>query len=130
MKTPQDRWKLYDRFLIVLGTLLIPATIWWVTSGAEREKLRLEYVRIAAAILYQRREEPDSQRIMREWAVAVLNRSSPVTLSKQQADALVDGTSKLAPYGVDDWVYPGPWVYDDDVDPHAAKKPPASQKPR
>jgi hypothetical protein len=70
---PLDRWKLHDRFLIVLGTLLIPATIWWVTSGAEREKLRLEYVRIAAAILQQRREEPDSQRIMREWAVAVLN---------------------------------------------------------
>lgn len=127
MKTPQDRWKLYERFLIVLGTLLIPATIWWVASGAEREKLRIEYVRIATAILQQRREEPDNQRIMREWAVAVLNKSSPVSLSKQQADALIEGTSKLASY---DWVSPGGWVHDDDVDSPATKKPSPSPKPQ
>lgn len=129
MKTPQDRWKLYDRFLIVLGTLLIPATIWWVTSGAEREKLRLEYVRIAAAILQQRPEEPDSQRIMREWAVAVLNKSSPVSLSKQQAEALIEGTSRLAWYREEAWNYNG-WEFDERANSRTAKKPSPSPKPQ
>jgi hypothetical protein len=127
MKTPQDRWKLYDRFLIVLGTLLIPATIWWVTSGAEREKLRLEYVRIAAAILQQRPEEPDSQRIMREWAVAVLNKSSPVSLSKDQTEALIEGTSRLAWYRDEEWNSDG-WAFDERADPHAVKKSSPSPK--
>jgi hypothetical protein len=122
MKMPQDRWKLYDRFLIVLGTLLIPVTIWWVTSGAEREKLRLEYVRIAAAILQQRPEEPDSQRIMREWAVAVLNKSAPVSLSRQQAEALIEGTSRLAWYRDEAWNSNG-WEFDDKGDAHITKKP-------
>lgn len=66
---------------------------------------------------------------MREWAVAVLNTSSPVTLSKQQAEALIEGTSKLASYGIDDWVHPGGWVYDDDVD-RPTKKPSPSPKPQ
>src|ERR1700738_117368 len=91
----KDRWMLFERAFIVLPTVLIAAVVWLVTSGAEREKVRLEYVRIATGILQQRAEKPDSQRSMREWAVAVLNKSAPVKLSKQQTDALIDGTSIL-----------------------------------
>ncbi len=118
----RDRWKLYERILLVLTTLLIPATVWLVTSGAEREKLRVEYVRIATGILQRRPEEPDSQRNMREWAVAVLNKSSPVKLSEEQAEGLIDGTSRLSSYGYDGWDDSG-YGYDDRAASRSAKKP-------
>lgn len=93
--TKNDRWTLFERTFIILPTIFIAAIVWFVTAGAEREKVRLEYVRIATAILQQGPEQPDSQRGMREWAVAVLNKSAPVQLSAEQANALIEGTARL-----------------------------------
>lgn len=91
----RDYWTPFHRFFIVLPTVLVALVVWYVMSGSEREKIRLEYVRIAASILQREANEVDSQREMREWAVAVLNKSAPVKLSVEQANALIEGTARL-----------------------------------
>lgn len=63
---------------------------------SETARLQLEYVRIATVIL-QRPSTSDSQRPMREWAVALLNHSAPVKLSPEQVEALTSGAVTL-PY--------------------------------
>jgi hypothetical protein len=89
------RWTLFERAFLILPTILVASVVWFVASGTEREKVRLEYVRLASGILRQPAGKADAQRGMREWAVAVLNNSAPVKLSRQQADALIDGTATL-----------------------------------
>lgn len=127
--TRPSRWTLFERAFMILPTILIAAVVWLVASGAEREKIRIEYVRIATAILQQPREEPDRQRIMREWAVAILNKSAPISLSKQQAEALIEGTSRLVWYRDEDWNSNG-WVFEDRANSHRPKKLSPSPKPQ
>jgi hypothetical protein len=68
-----------------------------VAERAEQQRLRLEYIRVAVAILTAKPIE--SQREMRRWAVDVLNNSADVKLSAQQSQELIDGFSVL--YGTD-----------------------------
>src|SRR4051812_15873843 len=91
----KDYWTIFNQIFVVLPSVLIAIVVWFVMSGSEREKVRLEYVRIATTILQREANEIDSQRGMREWAVAVLNRSAPVRLSEDQAKALMEGTARL-----------------------------------
>jgi hypothetical protein len=91
----KDYWTPFHRFFVILPTVFAALVVWYVMSGSEREKIRLEYVRIAAAILQREADEVESQREMREWAVAILNNSAPVKLSVEQANALIQGTARL-----------------------------------
>jgi hypothetical protein len=99
----KDRWTLFERAFLILPTVLIAVVVWMVTSGAEREKVRLEYVRIASGILQRPVDQANTQRGMREWAVAVLNKSAPIKLSTRQTAALIDGTSTLPVYWTTDY---------------------------
>lgn len=60
---------------------------------AEQERMRLEYIRIAVAVLTAKPTEP--QKVLREWAAEVLNKSAEVKLSTEQLQALIDGTAVL-----------------------------------
>jgi hypothetical protein len=96
----KDRWKVFERTVLILPTVLVAIVVWGVTSKAEHEKISLEYVRIAVAIL--RPEKPtELQKEMRKWAVQVLNQSAEVKLSPEQAESLIEGSSGLPGYGTD-----------------------------
>jgi hypothetical protein len=81
---------------LVVFTPALAVTVWYATSTAESEKLQLEYVRIATSIL-QEPDNTEAQRPIREWAVALLNKSAPIKLSPTQARALSTGEVTL-PY--------------------------------
>jgi|GEM_PF-6077893 len=94
--TQSDRvWKWFERVFVLLPTVVVAAIVWWIAVGSEHEKTSLEYVRIATSILQQPAKQPDTQRSMREWAVAILNNSAPVRLSVEQANELIQGTARL-----------------------------------
>jgi hypothetical protein len=96
----KGRWRLFERTVLILPTVLVAIVVWVVTSQAEREKISLEYVRIAVAIL--KPEKPtEPQKEMRKWAVQVLNQSAEVKLSPEQAESLIEGVSGLPRYGTD-----------------------------
>jgi Tfp pilus assembly protein PilF len=66
---------------------------------AERNRVRLEYIRIAVAILNPA-QPTEPQRELRSWAVEVLSKSAEVKLSGDQKRDLINGTSAF-PYGTD-----------------------------
>lgn len=66
---------------------------------AEQDRLRLEYVRIAIALLTPAKPT-EAQKELRGWAVEVLDKSAEVKLSPEQKQNLINGTSAL-PYGSD-----------------------------
>lgn len=98
--------------ILVVLTPVVALVVWLVASSSERGRLQLEYVRIATGIL-QQSDTAEAQRPMREWAVALLNKSAPVKLSADQAESLTNGSSTLPPlsdtgggydtYGSSDW---------------------------
>jgi hypothetical protein len=113
----KDIRSIVEFVILVIITPAIAATVWYATSSAESARLQLEYVRIATGIL-QQPAASDGQRPMREWAVALLNKSAPVKLSREQMDALIDGKAVLPAsgfyddkgfdYGGSDWPSPTP----------------------
>jgi hypothetical protein len=107
----RDVRSIAEFLILVVFTPAVALTLWYVTSRSEIARLRLEYVRIATAILAQV-DSPESQRPMREWAVALLNDSAPVKLSFTQAESLVNGSSTLT---VTEWTGSayGTYYYDD-----------------
>jgi hypothetical protein len=87
-----------ERIILLVLTPLVAVVLWIVASTSEGARLKLEYVRIATSILQQPIEQPDTRRVMREWAVAILNESSPVRLSPEQSSALIEGRTVLPTY--------------------------------
>lgn len=103
----KDRWQLFERAILILPTVLIAIVVWLVTSGAERERIRLEYVRVAIAIL-EPATPTERQKELRRWAVEVLNKSADVKLSSEQSQSLIDGATalpKVGDYGYNDYGY-------------------------
>jgi hypothetical protein len=83
-------------FLSVLAIFASGAVflaVFLTNRSADQDRLRLEYIRVAVAILTAKPAEP--QREMRKWAVEVLNKSAEVKLSAEQSRALIDGISVL-----------------------------------
>jgi hypothetical protein len=67
--------------------------------SAEQDRLRLEYVRVAIALLTPAKPT-EAQKELRGWAVELLDKSAEVKLSAEQKQNLINGTSAF-PYGTD-----------------------------
>ena len=88
-------WHRLEPTALLLTVILVPLSVWWVTSNSEREKLHLEYVRLAIGVLQPTEKDKHPQKELRGWAVQILQDSSPVKLSATATQALIDGESNL-----------------------------------
>lgn len=88
-------WHRLEPTASLLTVIVIPFALWWVTTRAEADKIRLEYVRLAMGVLQPSDKEQQPQKELRTWAVQILQDSSPVKLSLEATQALIDGDSNL-----------------------------------
>lgn len=85
---------------VLVATVVIPAAIAWTNVRSEEQKLKLEYVRVAISVLQEPPppRPPDGAPLphpkanLREWAVTVLNQSSPVPIKEDVRFKLIDGS--------------------------------------
>lgn len=84
-------------WLQATGVLLIPLAIagagWAIQSQIAESSLRKDYVAIAVGVLSSTDEKQD--KALRQWAVEVLSKNSPVPFSPQVQDALEKGQTTL-----------------------------------
>lgn len=91
----------FDRVINVLSSIALPAAIafsgYYVSSSIEKSKVKSEYVKIAVGILAKDIAQPQdgSQEVIREWAVKVLDKNSPVALSDKEKRVLVHSDNAL-----------------------------------
>ena len=91
---------------LLVTTFILPSAVWLVTSYSDRERIRLEYVRIAVSVLQPTPDPQAPKRELRTWAVMLIQDSAPVKLSPEAVQSLIEGTSSF------DYNYNTPRVYD------------------
>jgi hypothetical protein len=84
-----------------LAGIGIPISImlagWLITSTIESSKLDSEYVKIALGILSAKEKQADGkpveltaeEKVLRQWAVRLLNKKSPESFTKEEQEALL-----------------------------------------
>ena len=88
-------WHRVEPTALLLTVIIVPLAVWWATSRSEGDKTRLEYVRLAIGILQPPEKDQRPQKELRSWAVQVLQNTSPVKLSPDTTQALIDGAANL-----------------------------------
>ena len=87
--------------LLILVTIPLAVYLYGenVSRSVQRIQTEQEYVRIASGILSQKVEVEDDSEAMRTWAADVLQKFSPIGMSKQQRDSLISGNARLQGWG-------------------------------
>lgn len=102
-----------------LAGIGIPASVmfasWLVTSTIESSKLDSEYVKVALGVLAAKEKQADGKptelspedKVLRQWAVRLLNKKSPEPFTKEEQEALLQKPGLLRV----EWLSPlGPLV--------------------
>jgi len=83
MTTKPDYLERTERVASIASSIAIPLMIalvgWWVQSSISSEGLKKDYVQMAINILQEADKQKDDD--LRQWAVAVLEKNSPVPFS-------------------------------------------------
>ena len=94
MKFDQGTLKKVQSIATIVSSVAIPIVIalvgWWVQSSISNEGIKKDYVQMAIGILKDTENQKDEE--MRKWAVAVLDKNSPVPFSRDLRSKLVEGS--------------------------------------
>lgn len=88
-----NSWQEWARTVLTL--LVLPGALWAITSAADRERVRQDYLRIAVGVLQPNKDLKPPQKELRKWAVALIQDSAPdrAKLSPEAAQSLIDGNA-------------------------------------
>lgn len=93
MKIEQETLSKIQSIATILSSVAIPIVIalvgWWVQSSVSNEGIKKDYVQMAVGILKDTEKQKDEE--MRKWAVAVLDKNSPVPFSSDLRSKLEKG---------------------------------------
>lgn len=93
MKLEQETLNKVQSIAAILSSVAIPIVIalvgWWVQSTVSTESIKKDYVQMAVGILKDTEKQKDEE--MRKWAVAVLDKYSPIPFSQSLRDKLEKG---------------------------------------
>lgn len=78
--------------ITALSVLVTPVAVAIITSNANRSSTDKDYVNIAVSILNSKDSKPEN----RDWALAVLNKLSPVPFSRKNGEGLAKGNELYA----------------------------------
>ena len=100
-------WHRIEPTALLVTVILVPLTVWLVSSHFERDKTNLAYVRLAIGVLQPAKKDQQPQKELRSWAVQILQASSPVKLSSAATQSLINGEFNLpqSAYGSDSISY-------------------------
>jgi hypothetical protein len=91
----RDTWELLESISKIIAALGIPVVLgvggWIIQGTVSQQTVSKDYVLLATEILKTKREEGEDGGL-RKWAVALLNRTSPVPLDEATAQQLIKGT--------------------------------------
>lgn len=76
-------------FASIAVPLLVALFGWALQSKTSEDSVKKDYVQIAIKILNTEKDKADEN--MRQWAIAVLDKNSPVPFSKDMKDSLQNG---------------------------------------
>lgn len=101
MKLDQEwlnKFQTLATIISLLATPIIVAVVGWnVQSSISNESIKKDYVQIAIEILKSPEKQKDDE--MRKWAVAVLDKNSPIPFSKDLRNNLEKGAQRIyAPF--------------------------------
>ena len=93
-------WIKWEPFFQIGAVFCIPVAILCATLltayYTEGSNLKLEYVRLAVGILQPTDKKNEPKQELREWAVQILQNTSPVKLSSTAVKSLTDGESHFS----------------------------------
>lgn len=82
----------------IISAIAIPLVIafvgWWVQSSMKSEDISKDYVQMAVGILKDQERQKDDD--LRKWAVAVLDKNSPVQFSGELRERLESGEAQIS----------------------------------
>lgn len=93
MKLDQEALNKVQSIAAIVSSVAIPIVIalvgWWVQSSVSNEGIKKDYLQMAIGILKDIEKQKDDE--MRKWAVAVLDKNSPVPFSRDLRSKLEEG---------------------------------------
>ena len=87
-------WHRMEPTILLVG-VFISLGVWCVTWYSERQKLHLEYVRLAVGLLHPTQADKRPQVELRAWAVDVLQDSARVKLPEKAKQLLIEGEANF-----------------------------------
>ncbi|WP_124358346.1 hypothetical protein [Pseudomonas orientalis] len=88
-----DKLSRIQSYASIFASIAVPLLValfgWALQSKTSEDSVKKDYVQIAIKILNTDKEKADED--MRQWAIAVLDKNSPVPFSKDMKDSLQNG---------------------------------------
>lgn len=86
----------------IVSLLAVPVVLavagFWVQRSLQEQQIRRDYVSLAVSMLVPAKEgEKETSQVLRAWAIALLNETSPVKLTQEQALSLKRNGLMLKP---------------------------------
>jgi len=86
----------------IVSLLAVPVVLavagFWVQRTLQEQQIRRDYVSLAVSMLVPAKEgEKETSQVLRAWAIALLNETSPVKLTQEQALSLKRNGLTLKP---------------------------------
>ncbi len=93
MKLEKDYLDKVQSIFAIVSSVAIPIVIalvgWWVQASISNESIKKDYVQMAISILKDTGNKKDEE--IRKWAVAILDKNSPIPFSRDLRDKLENG---------------------------------------
>ena len=111
-------WEKAEIIAKIFSLVLIPIVLvvggWLIQTKIAHTNTEQEYVKLAISILNNKQENNDSKEL-RNWAVDLLNKYSPIELTKEQKEGLSTGkinlpTATSTPFTLEN-IYDGHYIF-------------------
>jgi hypothetical protein len=96
------RWEGIIQFSMFVAFSVV---VFVLTANHNSAQVKREYIQIALSILSQEVNSQPEKEPMRKWAADILDKWSPISLTRDQKDALIKGVARINRYDIGGYDY-------------------------